>query len=54
MLLLMCDSSPVFLSRLNTDVELCQSLRRLLADEVVMSSLDPETRSLLIFMNLDL
>ncbi|NXO89483.1 MIPEP peptidase, partial [Certhia brachydactyla] len=29
---------------LNTDVELCQSLRRLLADETVMSSLDPETR----------
>uniref|UniRef100_A0A8B9NZZ2 Mitochondrial intermediate peptidase n=1 Tax=Apteryx owenii TaxID=8824 RepID=A0A8B9NZZ2_APTOW len=29
---------------LNTDVELCQSLRQLLADEVVMGSLDPETR----------
>uniref|UniRef100_A0A8C0B113 Mitochondrial intermediate peptidase n=1 Tax=Buteo japonicus TaxID=224669 RepID=A0A8C0B113_9AVES len=26
------------------NVELCQSLRRLLADEIVMSSLDPETR----------
>lgn len=40
------------LSRLNTDVELCQSLRRLLADEVVMNSLDPETRYLLMFIGL--
>lgn len=51
-LLPMCDSFPLYLSRLNTDVELCQSLRRLLADEAVMSSLDPETRYLLIFIDL--
>uniref|UniRef100_A0A8C6ZBX7 Mitochondrial intermediate peptidase n=1 Tax=Nothoprocta perdicaria TaxID=30464 RepID=A0A8C6ZBX7_NOTPE len=34
----------LYLSRLNTDVQLCQSLRQLLADKVVMDSLDPETR----------
>ncbi|NXC67283.1 MIPEP peptidase, partial [Anhinga anhinga] len=43
-LLLMHDCFTLYVSRLNTDVELCQSLRRLLADETVMSSLDPETR----------
>lgn len=42
------------LSRLNTDVELCQSLRRLLADKVVMDSLDPETRYLLMCIELDI
>lgn len=46
-------SFTLYLSRLNTDVELCQSLRRLLADEVVMSSLDPETRYLLMLIDLD-
>ena len=49
----MHDSFTLYLSRLNTDVELCQSLRRLLADEVVMSSLDPETRYLLMLIDLD-
>lgn len=48
----MRDSFTLYLSRLNTDVELCQSLRRLLADEIVMSSLDPETRYLLTFIDL--
>lgn len=49
----MRDSFTLYLSRLNTDVELCQSLRRLLADEIVMSSLDPETRYLLMLTDLD-
>lgn len=48
----MCDSFTLYLFRLNTDVELCQSLRRLLADETVMSSLDPETRYLLLLLDL--
>ncbi|KAK2533031.1 mitochondrial intermediate peptidase isoform X2 [Columba livia] len=39
-----CRNIGTMVEKLNTDVELCQSLRRLLADEVVMSSLDPETR----------
>ncbi|XP_071660356.1 mitochondrial intermediate peptidase isoform X1 [Patagioenas fasciata] len=39
-----CRNIGTVVEKLNTDVELCQSLRRLLADEVVMSSLDPETR----------
>ncbi|NXH28448.1 MIPEP peptidase, partial [Myiagra hebetior] len=39
-----CRSIGTVVEKLNTDVELCQSLRHLLADETVMSSLDPETR----------
>uniref|UniRef100_A0A803Y6Q1 Peptidase M3A/M3B catalytic domain-containing protein n=1 Tax=Meleagris gallopavo TaxID=9103 RepID=A0A803Y6Q1_MELGA len=39
-----CRNIGTMVEKLNTDVELCQSLRRLLADEVVMNSLDPETR----------
>uniref|UniRef100_A0A8C0F085 Mitochondrial intermediate peptidase n=1 Tax=Bubo bubo TaxID=30461 RepID=A0A8C0F085_BUBBB len=39
-----CRSIGTVVEKLNTDVELCQSLRRLLADEIVMRSLDPETR----------
>ncbi|XP_065494109.1 mitochondrial intermediate peptidase isoform X2 [Caloenas nicobarica] len=39
-----CRNIGTVVEKLNTDVELCQSLRRLLTDEVVMSSLDPETR----------
>ncbi|KAM6140017.1 mitochondrial intermediate peptidase isoform 1-T1 [Pterocles gutturalis] len=39
-----CRNVGTVVEKLNTDVELCQSLRRLLADEVVMNSLDPETR----------
>ncbi|KAL2311014.1 hypothetical protein Nmel_002701 [Mimus melanotis] len=39
-----CRNIGTVVEKLNTDVELCQSLRRLLADETVMSSLDPETR----------
>ncbi|RLW08267.1 hypothetical protein DV515_00003126 [Chloebia gouldiae] len=39
-----CRNIGTMVEKLNTDVELCQSLRRLLADETVMSSLDPETR----------
>ncbi|XP_068000020.1 mitochondrial intermediate peptidase isoform X2 [Melanerpes formicivorus] len=39
-----CRTIGTVVEKLNTDVELCQSLRRLLADEMVMSSLDPETR----------
>ncbi|KAM4683468.1 mitochondrial intermediate peptidase isoform 3-T3 [Amazona ochrocephala] len=39
-----CRNIGTMVEKLNTDVELCQSLRRLLADEVVINSLDPETR----------
>uniref|UniRef100_A0A663LUU6 Mitochondrial intermediate peptidase n=1 Tax=Athene cunicularia TaxID=194338 RepID=A0A663LUU6_ATHCN len=39
-----CRNIGTMVEKLNTDVELCQSLRRLLADEIVMRSLDPETR----------
>uniref|UniRef100_A0A8D2P729 Mitochondrial intermediate peptidase n=1 Tax=Zosterops lateralis melanops TaxID=1220523 RepID=A0A8D2P729_ZOSLA len=39
-----CRNIGTVVEKLNTDVELCQSLRRLLGDETVMSSLDPETR----------
>ncbi|XP_032909015.1 mitochondrial intermediate peptidase-like [Catharus ustulatus] len=39
-----CRNIGTVVEKLNTDVELCQSLRRLLADETVMNSLDPETR----------
>uniref|UniRef100_A0A8B9S3Q6 Mitochondrial intermediate peptidase n=1 Tax=Apteryx owenii TaxID=8824 RepID=A0A8B9S3Q6_APTOW len=39
-----CRNIGTMVEKLNTDVELCQSLRQLLADEVVMGSLDPETR----------
>ncbi|KAM9022083.1 mitochondrial intermediate peptidase isoform 2-T2 [Ara ararauna] len=39
-----CRNIGTMVEKLNTDVELCQSLRRLLADEIVMNSLDPETR----------
>ncbi|OXB58776.1 hypothetical protein ASZ78_000327, partial [Callipepla squamata] len=39
-----CRNISTMVEKLNTDVELCQSLRQLLADEVVMNSLDPETR----------
>ncbi|KFW74057.1 Mitochondrial intermediate peptidase, partial [Manacus vitellinus] len=39
-----CRNIGTVVEKLNTDVELCQSLRRLLADESVTSSLDPETR----------
>ncbi|RMC07279.1 hypothetical protein DUI87_16736 [Hirundo rustica rustica] len=39
-----CRNIGTVVEKLNTDVELCQSLRRLLADETVVSSLDPETR----------
>ncbi|XP_076184199.1 mitochondrial intermediate peptidase [Aptenodytes patagonicus] len=39
-----CRNIGTVVEKLNTDIELCQSLRRLLADEIVMSSLDPETR----------
>ncbi|XP_053925551.1 mitochondrial intermediate peptidase [Cuculus canorus] len=39
-----CRNIGTVVEKLNTDVDLCQSLRRLLADEVLMSSLDPETR----------
>ncbi|NWR71449.1 MIPEP peptidase, partial [Centropus unirufus] len=39
-----CRNIGTVVEKLNTDVELCQSLRRLLADEVIISSLDPETR----------
>ncbi|NXL59064.1 MIPEP peptidase, partial [Chordeiles acutipennis] len=39
-----CRSIGTVVEKLNTDVELCQSLRRLLADEIAMRSLDPETR----------
>lgn len=48
----MHDSFTLYLFRLNTDVELCQSLRRLLADDTVMRSLDPETRYLLMLIDL--
>lgn len=48
----MCDSFTLCLSRLNTDVELCQSLRRLLDDEIIVSSLDPETRYQIILRDL--
>ncbi|KAM9204223.1 mitochondrial intermediate peptidase isoform 1-T1 [Mergus octosetaceus] len=39
-----CRNIGTVVEKLNTDVELCQSLRQLLADEVIMNSLDPETR----------
>uniref|UniRef100_A0A8C8AX63 Mitochondrial intermediate peptidase n=1 Tax=Otus sunia TaxID=257818 RepID=A0A8C8AX63_9STRI len=39
-----CRNIGTVVEKLNTDVELCQSLRRLLADEIVVRSLDPETR----------
>ncbi|KAF2973735.1 hypothetical protein EK904_004577, partial [Melospiza melodia maxima] len=39
-----CRNIGTVVEKLNTDVELCQSLRRLLGDETVLSSLDPETR----------
>ncbi|XP_053168432.1 mitochondrial intermediate peptidase [Hemicordylus capensis] len=39
-----CRSIGTMVEKLNTDVDLCQSLRKLLADKNVMASLDPETR----------
>uniref|UniRef100_UPI00109EF86A LOW QUALITY PROTEIN: mitochondrial intermediate peptidase-like n=1 Tax=Podarcis muralis TaxID=64176 RepID=UPI00109EF86A len=39
-----CRSIGTMVEKLNTDVDLCQSLRKLLADKGVMESLDPETR----------
>lgn len=40
-------SCNIYILRLNTDVDLCQSLRKLLADKEVMASLDPDTRCVL-------
>ncbi|KAM6447630.1 mitochondrial intermediate peptidase [Liasis olivaceus] len=39
-----CRSIGTMVEKLNTDVDLCQSLRKLLIDKDVMDSLDPETR----------
>ncbi|XP_025052386.1 mitochondrial intermediate peptidase [Alligator sinensis] len=39
-----CRNIGTMVEKLNTDVELCQSLKQLLADKKVMDSLDPETR----------
>uniref|UniRef100_A0A8D0CF99 Mitochondrial intermediate peptidase n=1 Tax=Salvator merianae TaxID=96440 RepID=A0A8D0CF99_SALMN len=39
-----CRSIGTMVEKLNTNVDLCQSLRKLLADKDVMASLDPETR----------
>ncbi|KAJ1113888.1 hypothetical protein NDU88_002129 [Pleurodeles waltl] len=39
-----CRSIGTMVEKLNTNVELCQSLKRLLADKTIMDSLDPETR----------
>ncbi|XP_077197834.1 mitochondrial intermediate peptidase isoform X2 [Paroedura picta] len=39
-----CRNIGTMVERLNTDVDLCQSLRKLLADKEVMASLDPDTR----------
>uniref|UniRef100_A0A8C6VH58 Mitochondrial intermediate peptidase n=1 Tax=Naja naja TaxID=35670 RepID=A0A8C6VH58_NAJNA len=39
-----CRSIGTMVEKLNTNVDLCQSLRRLLIDKDVMDSLDPETR----------
>ncbi|XP_044298006.1 mitochondrial intermediate peptidase isoform X2 [Varanus komodoensis] len=39
-----CRSIGTMVEKLNTDVDLCQSLRKLLADKDIMASLDPETR----------
>uniref|UniRef100_A0A6J0V1G4 Mitochondrial intermediate peptidase n=1 Tax=Pogona vitticeps TaxID=103695 RepID=A0A6J0V1G4_9SAUR len=39
-----CRSIGTMVEKLNTDVDLCQSLRKLLADKNVMASLDSETR----------
>ncbi|XP_061484531.1 mitochondrial intermediate peptidase [Rhineura floridana] len=39
-----CRSIGTMVEKLNTDVDLCQSLRKLLADKDAMASLDPETR----------
>ncbi|XP_078513225.1 mitochondrial intermediate peptidase [Lissotriton helveticus] len=39
-----CRSIGTMVEKLNTNVELCQSLKRLLADKKIMDSLDPETR----------
>nr|XP_056714303.1 mitochondrial intermediate peptidase [Euleptes europaea] len=39
-----CRNIGTMVEKLNTDVDLCQSLRKLLADKEVMASLDPDTR----------
>uniref|UniRef100_A0A7M4F200 Mitochondrial intermediate peptidase n=1 Tax=Crocodylus porosus TaxID=8502 RepID=A0A7M4F200_CROPO len=39
-----CRNIGTMVEKLNTDVELCQSLKQLLADKKVMDSLDPDTR----------
>ncbi|KAJ6662285.1 hypothetical protein lerEdw1_012449 [Lerista edwardsae] len=39
-----CRNIGTMVEKLNTDVDLCQSLRKLLVDKDVMASLDPDTR----------
>ncbi|XP_048350971.1 mitochondrial intermediate peptidase isoform X2 [Sphaerodactylus townsendi] len=39
-----CRNIGTMVEKLNTDVDLCQSLRKLLADKEVLASLDPDTR----------